>query len=100
MTIDLTDPIFNDEEEAAWAHFQQPRWPNGSVCPHGGGVDCATKLKGTSTRPGVNKCKQCRKPFTATIGTVYERSHIPLHKRLFATHLICSSKKGICAHQL
>jgi hypothetical protein len=51
-------------------------------------------------RGGVYKCKACRKPFTATIGTLYERSHIPLHKWLLATHLMCSSKKGMSAHQL
>ena len=99
MTVDLTDPIFNNEE-AARAHFERLRWPDGPVCPHCGGIDCATELQGKSTRPGLYKCKQCQKPFTATIGTVYERSHIPLRKWLLATYLICSSKKGMSAHQL
>lgn len=96
---DLTDPIFNDED-AARAHFERLRWPDGPVCPHCGGVDAATELRGKSTRPGLYKCKQCQKPFTATIGTVYERSHIPLRKWLLATYLLCSSKKGMSAHQL
>jgi transposase-like protein len=99
MTVNLTDPIFNDEE-AARKHFEALRWPDGPVCPHCGIVGDATELRGKSTRPGVYKCKACRKPFTATIGTVYERSHIPMHKWLLATHLMCSSKKGISAHQL
>jgi transposase-like protein len=99
MAVNLTDPIFTNED-AARAHFESLRWPNGPVCPHCGGVDAATELHGKSTRPGVYKCKQCRKPFTATIGTLYERSHIPLHKWLLATHLLCASKKGISAHQL
>lgn len=99
MAIDLTDPIFTSEE-AARAHFEALRWPNGPVCPHCGAADGATELKGKSTRPGVYKCRSCRKPFTATIGTLYERSHIPLHKWLLATHLMCASKKGISAHQL
>src|ERR1700738_238159 len=99
MTVNLTDPIFNDEE-AARAHFEGLRWPDGPVCPHCGGVDAATELRGKSTRPGLYKCKQCQKPFTATIGTVYERSHIPLRKWLLATYLLCSSKKGMSAHQL
>ncbi|MBV9199969.1 MAG: IS1595 family transposase [Alphaproteobacteria bacterium] len=99
MTVDLTDPIFNDEE-AARAHFEKLRWPDGPVCPHCGGVDCATELKGKSTRPGLYKCRQCQKPFTAMIGTVYERSHIPMRKWLLATYLLCSSKKGMSAHQL
>jgi len=75
-------------------------WPNGPVCPHCGVIGNATELKGESTRPGLYKCKDCRKPFTATIGTLYERSHIPLHKWLLATHLMCASKKGMSAHQL
>ena len=95
----LTDPIFHDED-AARQHFESLRWPDGPICPHCGSLDNATELKGKSTRPGVYKCKACRKPFTATIGTLYERSHIPLHKWLLATHLMCSSKKGISAHQL
>ncbi len=96
---DLTAPIFTNEN-AARAHFEALRWPDGRVCPHCGTVDNSTLLQGKSTRPGVYKCKDCRKPFTATLGTVYERSHIPLHKWLLATHLLCASKKGMSAHQL
>jgi transposase-like protein len=99
MSVNLTDPIFTNED-AARAHFEALRWPNGPVCPHCGSVDAATELKGKSTRAGVYKCHECKKPFTATIGTLYERSHIPLHKWLLATHLMCASKKGISAHQL
>src|ERR1700724_863488 len=95
----LTDPIFRNEDKAR-QHFEGLRWPDGPVCPHCGSSNNATELKGQSTRAGVYKCKDCRKPFTATIGTVYERSHIPLHKWLLATHLLCASKKGISAHQL
>lgn len=95
----LTDPIFHDEDEAR-AHFERIRWPDGRVCPHCGTVGNSTLLKGNSTRPGLYKCKDCRKPFTATMGTIYERSHIPLHKWLLATHLMVSSKKGISAAQL
>src|SRR5918997_3212521 len=97
--IKLTDPIFTNEE-AARVHFEKLRWPDGPVCPHCGVVDDATELKGRSHRPGLYKCHACQKPFTATIGTLYERSHIPLHKWLLATHLMCASKKGISAHQL
>jgi transposase-like protein len=95
----LTDPIFHDEETAR-RHFEALRWPDGPICPHCGSVGNATEMKGQSTRAGVYKCKDCRKQFTATVGTLYERSHIPLHKWLLATHLICSSKKAISAHQL
>src|SRR5918998_5227469 len=97
--INLTDPIFTNEE-AARIHFEKLRWPDGRICPHCGSGDEATKRKGKSTRPGLYKCRACEKPFTATIGTVYERSHIPLHKWLLATHLICASKKGMSSKQL
>jgi transposase-like protein len=100
---ETSDPIYNDET-AAREHLEALRWPDGPVCPHCGTVDAATKLqaKTDSTRPGVYKCKakECRRPFSVTVGTLFERSHIPLHKWLFANHLLCSSKKGISAHQL
>jgi transposase-like protein len=99
MTCDLTDKAFTDED-AARAHFEKLRWPDGPVCPHCGTVDEATELKGKTTRPGLYKCRACRKPFTATMGTLYEDSHIPLHKWLLATHLMSASKKGMSAHQL
>jgi transposase-like protein len=95
----LTDPIFTNEE-AARAHFEGIRWPDGRTCPHCGTVGNSTLLQGKSTRAGLYKCKDCRKPFTATMGTVYERSHIPLSKWLLATHLLCASKKGMSALQL
>jgi len=99
MAIDLTNEIFNNEE-AARKHFEASRWPNGPECPHCGVVGEATELKGKSTRPGVWNCRACDKPFTATIGTIFERSHIPMHKWLLAIRLMSSSKKGISAHQL
>jgi transposase-like protein len=99
MTADLTNPIFTDEE-AARKHFEAIRWPDGVTCPHCGVIGEATELQGKSTRPGLYKCRDCQKPFTATMGTLYERSHIPLHKWLLATHLMAASKKGISAHQL
>jgi hypothetical protein len=95
------NPIYSDEAKAR-AYFEAVRWPNGPECPHCGVVGNAVELKGKSTRPGLYKCreKECRKPFTATMGTVYEASHIPLHIWLYATHLMCASKKGISAAQL
>jgi transposase-like protein len=99
MTCDLTDKTFTDEV-AARAHFEKMRWPDGPICPHCGTIDEATELHGESTRAGLYKCRACQKPFTATMGTLYEKSHIPLHKWLLATHLMTASKKGISAHQL
>jgi len=96
--LDLTNPIYTDEN-AAREHLEALHWPDGPVCPRCNGKR-VTKLEGKSTRPGVHKCKDCRKPFTVTVGTVFERSKIPLTKWLLATQLLCSSKKGMSAHQL
>jgi transposase-like protein len=96
----LSDPIYHDDD-AAREHLEGLLWPNGPYCPRCGVMgDRITKLQGKSTRPGVHKCKDCRKPFTVTVGTVMERSHIPLHKWVLAAHLMMSSKKGLSAHQL
>jgi transposase-like protein len=96
---DLTSPIYNDEE-AARRHYEAIRWPEGPICPKCGSINNATELHGKSTRAGVYKCKDCQSPFTVTVGTLFERSHIPLHKWLLAVHLLTSSKKGMSAHQL
>ena len=100
-STNITDPIYSDENKAR-SHLERLQWPDGPVCPHCGVVDNATKLKGKSTRPGVYKCKEkeCRKPFSVTVGTLMERSKIPLNKWLIAMHLMTSSKKGVSAHQL
>jgi transposase-like protein len=99
MKTDLTAAHFNDED-AARAYYEALRWADGRNCPHCGTVGNSVLMQGKSTRPGLYKCRDCRKPFTATMGTIYEKSHIPLHKWLLATHLMCASKKGISAHQL
>src|SRR6195256_3369138 len=88
------------DEEAARKHLEKLLWPDGTVCPHCGIIGEAYTLEGESTRDGLYKCSACRKPFTVTIGTIFEDSHIPLHKWLLAIHLMCSSKKGMSAHQL
>lgn len=85
--------------DAAREHLESLLWPAGPVCPRCQGQD-AVKLAGKSTRPGVYKCRPCRKPFTVTVGTVFHASHIPLHKWLYAAHLMASSKKGVSAHQI
>jgi hypothetical protein len=92
-------PQYQDEDTAR-KHLEAIRWPDGPVCPHCGVIDEAYKLNGESTRKGLYKCAGCRQPFTATVGTIFEDSKIPLHKWLLAIHLMCSSKKGISAHQL
>ena len=98
--MDITNPIFNDDT-AARKHLESLLWPDGPNCPRCGVMgDRITKLKGKSTRPGVHKCKDCRKPFTVTVGTVMERSKIPLCKWILAAQLMAASKKGMSAHQL
>jgi transposase-like protein len=99
MSADLTNPIFNDEEQAR-KHLELLRWPNGPVCPHCSETEKITKLKGKSHRPGLYQCNACRQPFTVTMGTILEDSHIELHKWLLAFHLMSASKKGISSHQL
>jgi transposase-like protein len=98
--IDLTNPIFHDDN-AAREYLESVLWPQGPHCPRCGVMgDRITKMAGKSLRPGVYNCKDCRKPFSVTIGTVMERSHIPLSKWLLAARLMASSKKGMSAHQL
>jgi transposase-like protein len=102
MVSAMSLPKIYTDENAAREHLEKLLWPEGPLCPHCGNADPARirKLEGKSTRPGVFKCNECRKPFSVTVGTVFERSHIPLHKWVYATHLLTSSKKGISSHQL
>jgi len=99
--VDLTNPIYTDPNKAR-EHLEALHWSNGPVCPHCGNVDQARikKMEGKSHRPGVYQCNECRKPFSVTVGTVFEDSKIALNKWVLATHLMASSKKGISAHQL
>ncbi|WP_292893227.1 IS1595 family transposase [Nitratireductor sp.] len=99
--FDLTNEIYTDTDKAR-EHLEAIHWPNGPVCPHCGNnnAERITKMQGKSTRPGVYKCNECRKPFSVTVGTVFERSKIPLNKWVLASHLMAASKKGMSAHQL
>lgn len=96
-----SDPIFHDEAKArAW--LERRLWPEGPICPKCGVVGRATLMRGKTTRAGLYQCnsKECREPFTVTVGTLYERSHVPLHKWLAATYLMMASKKGMSALQI
>ncbi len=95
----LSKPHFHNEQ-AAYEFVEARVWPNGRICPHCGSVDNSGKLKGKSTRIGVYKCYDCRKPFTVKVGTIFESSHIKLHIWLQAIFLIAASKKGISSNQL
>jgi transposase-like protein len=86
-------------EDQARDYFESIRWPKGPDCAHCGSPR-VTRLHGKSTRPGLLKCNDCRKPFTVTVGTILEDSHIPLRKWVIGFHMMCSSKKGYSAKQL
>jgi transposase-like protein len=95
----LQAPHFNNDNKAR-KYLEAIRWPKGPVCPHCGVVGDHYRLDGEAHRPGLLKCKDCRKQFSVTVGTVFERSKIPLSKWLMAAYLLCSSKKGMSSHQL
>ena len=93
---DLTAPYYNDPSEAR-KYLEALHWPDGPVCPKCGSVNNAT-----CTKRGVWRCKakECRADFSVTMGTIFERSHVPLHKWLLAFRLMAGSKKGMSAHQM
>jgi transposase-like protein len=95
----LTDPIFTDADKAR-EYLERVRWPNGPVCSHCGTFENIKKLEGKAHRVGLYQCNECHGQFTVTMGTVFERSKIPLNKWLLASHLMAASKKGMSAHQL
>lgn len=94
----LTQPYMSDELKAHDLLISV-RWPDGIACPH-----CESKkiyrLNVTNSKRRVMKCGACRRQFSAIVGTIFEDSHLPLTKWFMAIHLMCSSKKGISAHQL
>ena len=100
---DLHNPAFTNLDKAREA-LEAARWPNGPYCPHCGNSDSEkiAKIAGKkqSHRPGLYYCNECKGQFTVTVGTVFERSKVPLTKWWLATHLLSSSKKGVSAHQL
>ncbi len=106
----LNRPYFYDEAKA-FEHVEAVLWPQGPVCHHCGSMEKPYKLAGVRSKPskknpegverhGLYKCKDCRGQFTVRMGSIFEESHIPLHKWLQAIHLMCSSKKGVSAHQM
>jgi transposase-like protein len=99
MASNLSSPHFHNED-AAFAYVEARVWPNGPTCPHCGGVERISKMQGKSTRMGLYKCYQCRKPFTVRMGTIFESSKVALHVWLQAMYLIAGSKKGISSNQL
>ncbi len=89
-------------EEAAFDYVEGKLWPEGPVCPHCGNADAKRigRLQGKTTRLGLRKCYECKKPFTVRQGTIFESSHLPLHLWLQVIHLMCASKKGVSTNQI
>src|SRR5258708_40304196 len=110
----ILEPHFTDEDKAR-EYLEALRWPDGPICPHCGLIGEAYKIvrkepdlealklsrkRYRKPQKGLWKCAGCKKQFTVTVKTIFEDSHIPLHKWLYAIHLLCSAKKGMSAHQL
>jgi transposase-like protein len=98
----LSKPYFHDEA-AAFEFVESILWPTGPVCPHCGGFERINAIKPNPekrVRFGLKHCGQCRKQFTVRMGTIFEESKLPMTKWLQAIFLMCSSKKGVSAHQL
>lgn len=102
-TAVFQNPIFQDETEARKA-LEAVRWPDGAICPHCGNSDQekVAKVEGAkkSHRPGLYYCNECKGQFTVTVGTVFERSKVPLTKWWMAAHLMNSNKNGVSAHEI
>jgi transposase-like protein len=100
----------SSEEPAAWELVEKMRWPNGPICPHCGDTGRAyflaprnghrTTSTGRITYRRLWKCKVCRKPFSVLVGTIFERSQVPLSKWLLAIYLMGASKNGVAANEL
>lgn len=103
MIAVLQDPMFHDEAKAREA-LEAVRWPDGAVCPHCGNSDqdkiAKVEGKKQSHRPGLYYCGECKGQFTVTVGTVFERSKVPLTKWWMAAHLMNSGKNGVSAHEI
>jgi transposase-like protein len=97
MITDITNPIFHDEAKAL-AHLEVSRWNGEPYCPHCGST--RVHRMGGKTQAGMFLCNDCRDKFTVRTGSVMERSHVPLHKWLLATHIMAASKKGMSASQM
>ena len=81
--------------ESARLYLESRLWPDGAVCP-----TCQGKERITIRKGGFYRCNACKLDFTIRTGTIFERSHVPLHKWLYAMYLLVTARKGISSMQL
>src|SRR5882724_7302335 len=101
--MSILDRDYFQDEEKAFSKLESVLWPSGPVCPKCGVINDAHGIAANTdkkVRHGLYRCNACKAQFTVTVGTVFESSHIPVHKWLQAAYLLCSSKKGISAKQI
>ena len=83
------------DEETARIYLESRLWPKGVTCP-----TCAGQDRITPRKAGFHRCNKCQLDFTIRTGTIFERSHIPLHKWLYAMYLLVTARKGISSMQI
>lgn len=95
--------ILKWSEEECREFLARRRWPNGPCCPKCGAAEAWKIERRSPSKNAVRalyRCRECKRQFTATVGTIFEDSKIPLNKWFAAIYLMCASKKGVSAHQL
>src|SRR6267154_2515572 len=83
------------DQESARVYFEHRLWPDGVKCPV-----CKSKERITARKGGYYRCNACSVDFTVRTGTIFERSHVPLHKWLYSMYLLVTARKGISSLQL
>ncbi len=83
------------DEATARTYLERRRWPGGPRCPV-----CGLGERITARKDGYYRCNQCKEDFTVRTGTIFERSHVPLHKWLYAMYLLVTARKGVSSLQL
>jgi transposase-like protein len=83
------------DAESARLYLESRLWPDGAVCPA-----CKASERVTTRKGGYYRCNACQVDFTIRTGTIFERSHVPLHKWLYAMYLLVTARKGISSLQL
>ena len=83
------------DQEAARLYLEKRLWPNGPRCPI-----CGLGERIGNHSPGLYRCFQCKEAFSVRTGTIFERSHVPLHKWLYAMYMLVTARKGVSSLQL